>query len=374
MRYWPVYGGGETITVTLANELINRGYDVHIAYEIENKIEPMPYEIDKRIKHYKTTTTEKYKINDIHLLNNYIKENQINFIINQWGSTNLCYKAKKGTTCKLITCWHLDLLREPLLNYSTKDRIKKHLGKLYLCYNIYKQKQNHINNYNLSDYYVFLSPSFVDDFYKQCIVNKNDVKIKAISNPLTYKYNFNYEELYNKKKEVLFVGRFFNYHKRINLLLDIWKITNENEELKEWILRLVGDGPDMNIIKQYIKDKNIKNVSIEGYKNPKSYYEKASIFLMTSAFEGFGMTLVEAQQYGTVPIAMDSYSSLHDIIVNNYNGLIVKNNDIKDYSNKLKTLMTDNTFRNKLAINAISSCNKFSVDTIVEKWEKIFKQ
>lgn len=37
---------------------------------------------------------------------------------------------------------------------------------------------------------------------------------------------------------------------------------------------------------------------------------------MTSAFEGFGMTLVEAQQYGVVPIVMDSYKSLHDIIKN----------------------------------------------------------
>ena len=31
-RLWPVYGGGETVTVCLANEMVNRGIDVHVAY------------------------------------------------------------------------------------------------------------------------------------------------------------------------------------------------------------------------------------------------------------------------------------------------------------------------------------------------------
>ena len=32
MRYWPVYGGGETITVTLANEFVKRGHSVYVVY------------------------------------------------------------------------------------------------------------------------------------------------------------------------------------------------------------------------------------------------------------------------------------------------------------------------------------------------------
>ena len=31
MRYWPVYGG-ETITVTLANEFVKRGHSVYVVY------------------------------------------------------------------------------------------------------------------------------------------------------------------------------------------------------------------------------------------------------------------------------------------------------------------------------------------------------
>ena len=31
-RVWPVYGGGETVTICLANEMVKRGFNVHIAY------------------------------------------------------------------------------------------------------------------------------------------------------------------------------------------------------------------------------------------------------------------------------------------------------------------------------------------------------
>ena len=44
------------------------------------------------------------------------------------------------------------------------------------------------------------------------------------------------------------------------------------------------------------------------------YYNEASIFMMTSSFEGWGLTLTEAQQYGCVPLAFHSFASLTDII------------------------------------------------------------
>ena len=61
--------------------------------------------------------------------------------------------------------------------------------------------------------------------------------------------------------------------------------------------------------------------------------------MMTSAFEGFGMTLVEAQQYGVVPLAMDTYGSLHDIITDGQNGEIIADNDLDEYARRLRVLM-----------------------------------
>ena len=61
-------------------------------------------------------------------------------------------------------------------------------------------------------------------------------------------------------------------------------------------------------------ENDIKNIYFEGNKNPLPYYQKASVFLMTSALEGWGLTITEAQQFGVVPVAFDSYPSLHEVI------------------------------------------------------------
>ena len=118
----------------------------------------------------------------------------------------------------------------------------------------------------------------------------------------------------------------------------------------------------------------LKHVTMEGFKNPLPYYQKASIFLMTSAYEGFPMSLIESQQNGVVPIAMDSYSSLHDIIDNGDNGIIVADNDIDGFTKELKRLMQDRGLRKDMAMHGFCSCDRYKIDIIVNKWESIFKK
>lgn len=44
---------------------------------------------------------------------------------------------------------------------------------------------------------------------------------------------------------------------------------------------------------------------------------------MASAFEGFGLVLVEAMSYGVVPMAFNSFSNCSDIIDDDKNGILV---------------------------------------------------
>lgn len=373
MRYWPVYGGGETITATLSNEFTKRGHNIFIAYQFDNVVTPMPYEINDEIKSLKTHTTENFTEKDVLTLHNYIVNNHIDVMINQWGDTKLCAKARKNTNCKFIVCWHLDVLRKANDKLGKKDKIiRQCLGKsLFNLYDKRRQIKNHNLNYQLSDKYVFLSNSFVNTYKKLAHHKKDDEKILAISNPLTYDFDYNFNNFTNKKKEVLFVGRIFEYHKRLSYILKIWKQIENDNQLDDWNLRIVGDGPDMSTTKELSNKLKIKRIKFEGFKNPRPYYNDASIFIMTSAFEGFGMTLVEAQQYATVPIAMDTYSSLHDIITTEINGLIVPNNDIDTYVTKLKQLMLDDKYRLSLAYNGLKSCRKFKISYITDKWEEL---
>lgn len=376
MRYWPVYGGGETITATLANEFVKRGHNVFIAYQYDNFVTPMPYEIDCRIKTFRTHTIEKYKKNDVLILNDYIINNHIDVMINQWGNSRLCAKAKKGTSCKLVICWHLDILRKYDQPVGFRKKIMLHiLGEnLFQKYTCRSQMKEHDRNYKLSDRYVFLSDYFLREYIKYTNINVNHSKVDAIPNPLTYHYFYDMNKFETKEKEVLFVGRVYEYHKRLSYILRIWKKIEDLSEFDEWHLTIVGDGPDMETIQGMAKSFNLRRIYFEGFKNPCPYYERASIFVMTSAFEGFGMTLVEAQQYGVVPIAMDTYGSLHDIIKNENNGLIISDNDLNMFVAKLKQLMLNNKYRFDLAQNGLLTCKKFNVNTVVDRWEDLFNK
>ena len=95
--------------------------------------------------------------------------------------------------------------------------------------------------------------------------------------------------------------------------------------------------------------------------------------MMTSACEGFPMTLVEAQQCGCVPIAFDSFSSVHDIIQSGRNGYIVPEKDEEEYAHVLQILMKDAALRQKLAANAQKDVLRFSRENIAKQWKTLLE-
>lgn len=70
---------------------------------------------------------------------------------------------------------------------------------------------------------------------------------------------------------------------------------------------------------------------------------------MASNSEGFGMVLVEAQQYGCVPVALDSFSAVHDIIENGRNGVLVEDSNREKYGKELLELIRKEDIRRTIA-------------------------
>jgi len=98
------------------------------------------------------------------------------------------------------------------------------------------------------------------------------------------------------------------------------------------------------------------------------------IFMMTSHKEAWGMTLIEAQQNGCVPIAFDSYLSLRDIITDNQDGIVVPYPDEKAYTDTLENLMNDKEKWQKLSSQGVISSQRFSIENIGKQWDIILKK
>lgn len=225
----------------------------------------------------------------------------------------------------------------------------------------------------LSDKIVLLSEKFIPE-YKNKFSIADDSKIIAIPNPV----NFVKEECeacnFDKKsKIVLIVSRLVENIKRLSLALDAWEQIEKDMMFNDWQLIIVGDGPDESMYSDYIKQHNLKRVSMAGRQDPTQYYKRAPIFLMTSEYEGFGMTLVEAQSFGCVPIAYNSFASLTDIIQNGKDGYVVENSNCQEYLDSLKKLMINDNCRKEMSINAMNNVQRFDVNQVGKKWISFFK-
>ena len=224
-------------------------------------------------------------------------------------------------------------------------------------------------NYSYCDVCVLLSKHFIPLFMQ--LIERNEVpKVTAIPNPLSFETKSEDVEGFVKRKEVLVVGRLDEQEKRISLALQAWALIQDWDR-DEWELKVVGDGPDSAALRQQAVRLGLRRVRFLGRQDPLPHYKSAAILLMTSRVEGWGLTLTEAMQTGTVPVAFDSYLSLRDIIDDGKTGLIVRNGDVAAFAEAVMRLMSDSKQRRTIATDALAACQKYRLEAVLDQWVKV---
>ena len=372
---YPGVGGIEKVTTLLANEFSKRGNNVYIvsvnAIEGSANIE----ELSEKVIIFNFPNTKDYSSdNNALFLNNIISEYKITSVIFQDCYTKLTYLLGKISKVnrrkiKLLVSEHNDplcTLRPIVFHLRTIDNTYIKLKTIYRLIIAFNQLvKQHLYAYIKCDNYVLLSERFNRNLKISTLGRSK--KAIAIHNPLTIPIE-NIES--TKKNEVLFVGRFVQ-EKGLFFLINIWrKIFNKTN----WELRLVGDGPLRKEIENYIKDNNINNIFLEGYKHDVTpYMNDAKIIVITSFFEGWGLVISEAMSRGCVPIGFDSYASIHDLITKD-TGILIKAFDIDAFSSSLLKLMSNEEHMKQLSEECIKySISNFRIEKIVEQWNKILK-
>ena len=229
---------------------------------------------------------------------------------------------------------------------------------------MYDQCRMYKNLYLNSDRIVLLSNEFKESYIKLSGI-KESSKLTAINNMLSFPYEMNN---YQKKKQLLWCGRLLFSQKRPDRILLVWK--KLQEQLPDWNLVIVGDGPFSNEMKQLSKKLSLQRVEFAGFANPIKYYKESSIFCLTSNHEGWGLVLTEAMQFGCVPIAFDSFESIHEIIEDGKNGFLVKPFDMDKYADKVLRL-ADN-FKVDYVMNVMNSMERLMPENVVKLWIRLF--
>lgn len=377
MGVYPNYGGVEKVSTILANEFIRKGHRVGIVSFEQPHPELAVKELNPKVGLYYL----KFPVSSVQnkkQLTRIVHDDKIDYIINQWCVpwyvARLCRQAMRGTNCKLISVHH----NLPTTNARIKGleqaleigEGRKWINRLKLAVVRTISRISLRYTYAKSHRYIVLSPSFIVQA-KQFLRLSDGKKILSIGNPITIPNDIPSVFSSKKMKEILYVGRIEYNQKRSFRLVTIWqKLSNE---FPDWKLTIVGDGPDREDLQNRIEKAKLERITIEGFQNPIPYYQRASILLLVSDYEGFPLVIPEAMSKGIVPVVYGSFSAIYDIIESSKSGFIT-NKPYSDLSicQSLSLLMKDESLLNKMQEEAYKRSNLFTLDTITTKWYNLF--
>ncbi len=166
----------------------------------------------------------------------------------------------------------------------------------------------------------------------------------------------------------------FRRQKRLDILLEVAR-ESMIRDLKFKFL-LVGDGPEMNMIKDTVVSLGLNNVKLVGLKdNPIEYMRYMSAFLITSDFEGLPVALLEAMSLGIVPFST-KVGGIPNVIINELNGILLENQNPKEIVDKLQMYILDRP--EELQLMGVKSrdtiINNFSISKMVLHLESIYQE
>ena len=138
-------------------------------------------------------------------------------------------------------------------------------------------------------------------------------------------------------KKFLAIGRFSPKHKGFDLLIKAFaKFSQTNND---WMLEIVGEGDEENIYRQLIAEHHLEQrVKICPFTNDiQRHYAGASVYVLSSRWEGQPLVLVEAMAHG-LPIASSDLPVAKELLEGRHCGTFFKCGDIDDMSLALQRM------------------------------------
>jgi glycosyltransferase involved in cell wall biosynthesis len=172
---------------------------------------------------------------------------------------------------------------------------------------------------------------------------------------------------------LLAAGRLVD-EKNFSLLIDVFKRLAAAHP--GWDLVILGEGPLDKALRKQADDCGLgERVLLPGLAgNPGAWYARADLYVMSSRFEGFPNTLLEALAHGVPGVSFDCDTGPRDIIRHGTDGLLIPANDAQAMHQGLDKLMGDDAYRGQLAMRAGDARDRFSIERVAGMWESVFRQ
>lgn len=365
-----VYSGIWFVNKTLGESFFNNSYDVYIT------------SIRRGDYIYKEDCCNKIKVS---LINDK----------NKWDIVHLSDIEDSIKNKKIIKSFLLilKLIKDELLIkkdiYKTKKYIKKlkpdyilvcHYQILDFIPKSYLNKTLNVNHTSFKDVirnrgarrtflkfkdkvkFVWLTKSTMEHAIDYGIKNST-----YIYNPVRFSCSKRNNVIDNKK--IIVISR-ISSDKRIDLMINTMNSLFEDNKYVNWSFEIYGVGNLSDEMKKLIKSKQIKIMGKTDL--VKETYQTASISLNTSPYEGFSLSILEANACGVPVVSLNFGESVYEEIIDNKTGFIADN--LLDFKNKVKYLMDNPLKLDDMSKECFKFSKRFNQENIIKEWEKVFKE
>ena len=377
------------MAVAWANGFCQKGHDVMV---IANLHEPITYQLDDGIEVRQLVPTNRNKIKkwfgSFGQVRKHMKEFCPDVAIGVLATCSFVAKvASLGLHIPVIATEHDSFERPDSAPFNFWNRMSKfYFNKFY----------NHIT---------ILTQADAD------IIGKRLKGIRVMPNPLALA---SVSSIPNKKKVILAAGRLDSWHvKGYDVLIKAWgKVVESREsrvlsvaslgesasrlERKGWRLQIAGTGSEESLqyLKSLCKENGVEDfVEFLGFvSDMQSLYQKASVFVLSSRYEGFGLVLIEAMSQGCACIACDYKGRQREIMetlpgppclgrgaeVQNAKrdpffetstGILCPPDDVEALAAAMRKMIEDEEYRESVRHSAIERSKYYSIDNTINRWE-----
>lgn len=339
-------GGTERVCTLIANELASRGYNVTILSFWKGN--PPFFDVDQRVKvdylihnRYEAWLKKTY-IYAVIKLALYIRKYKLDVVIDVDTFLGKYSTAATYLTKFKLVSWehfnYLNTLKDPK-RAKVLEAVKKRSTKLLVLTK--DDKRMHID-----------------------MAHFPEGMIEQIYNPTPFIIESTYE---SSERIFLAVGR-LTYQKGFDRLLDIWKTVEE--ELPQWKLVIVGSGEEKKSLEEKINKLKLYNIEICPVTNSiTTFYERASIYVMTSRYEGYPMVLLEAKSKGVPIISYDCKTGPSELVTDGVSGFLVDDGDCNTFAKRMIQLAKEKELRHSFSNRCLQEIQECTVKKIGDQWE-----
>lgn len=177
----------------------------------------------------------------------------------------------------------------------------------------------------------------------------------------------------NKKSDIVFINvAWFRPQKNHQLLIDAFsEARKRNINIK---LYLVGDGPLRAITEKVVKEKKLmRDILFLGLRNDiPDLLRESDVFISSSKWEGFGLTIVEAMAAGK-PVIATAVDGVPEIVIDQVTGILVPTGNVHKMASAILELAENADLRSHMGKKARTRAfRKFDISGTTEKYQNIY--